>query len=96
MTNMRNLLITYFIILLLGISSMVTDVHYYANIAGFISAIGLMLVFFKDRKPATETSEADQLRENKMRRYWYIVFATGLLFSFIFGSLWNSHMGNMI
>jgi len=87
---MRNLLITYAIILLLGVGAMVTDVYYLANIAGFISAIGFMIVFFKDRP------DDESRMDKKMRRYWYIVFATGLFFSLIFGSLWNTHMGNMI
>lgn len=87
---MKLLLITYAIILSLGIGAMLTDIHYLANIAGFISAIGFLAVFFKDR-PDDESAT-----EKKMRRYWYIVFATGIFFSLIFGSLWNSHMGNMI
>lgn len=93
---MRNLLITYFIILALGATSMLTDVHYYANIAGFISAIGFMLVFFKDRKPEEEMTETQLKQAVKMRRYWYTVFATGIFFSLLFGSLWNHHMGNMV
>ncbi|HHT00392.1 MAG TPA: hypothetical protein ENK73_05995 [Thiomicrospira sp.] len=86
---MRLLLITYAVILLLGVSAMLTGIHYFANIAGFISAIGLMLVFFKDR-PDEESADAI-----KMRRYWYAVFVTGLFFSILFGSFWNDHMGNM-
>lgn len=86
---MRLLLITYAIILLLGIGAMLSGIHYLANIAGFISAIGFMLIFFKDR-PDEETE-----KQIKMRRYWYAVFATGVFFSLIFGSFWNNHMGNM-
>ncbi|WEJ63407.1 hypothetical protein [Thiomicrorhabdus lithotrophica] len=86
---MRLLLITYAVILLLGIGAMLSGIHYLANIAGFISAIGFMLVFFKDR-PEEETET-----QIKMRRYWYAVFATGIFFSIIFGSFWNNHMGNM-
>ncbi|BCN93021.1 hypothetical protein THMIRHAM_08060 [Thiomicrorhabdus immobilis] len=86
---MRLLLITYAVILILGVTAMLTGWHYLANIAGFISAVGFMLVFFKDR-PDEETEF--QIR---MRRYWYIVFATGIIFSLIFGSFWNDHMGNM-
>lgn len=86
---MRLMLIVYLIILLLGISAMVTGIHYLANVAGFISAIGFLAVFFKDR-PATESEQ-----DIKQRRYWYIVFATGLIFSLIFGSFWNDHIGNM-
>ncbi len=86
---MRPILITYAVILLLGISSMLSGNHYLANIAGFISAVGFMLVFFKDR-PDDET-EYDQ----KKRKYWYLVFATGIFFSIVFGSFWNDHMGNM-
>jgi len=86
---MRLLLITYAVILLLVIGAMLSGIHYLANIAGFISAIGFMLVFFKDR-PEEETET-----QIKMRRYWYAVFATGIFFSIIFGSFWNNHMGNM-
>ena len=86
---MRLLLITYAVILLLGIGAMLSGIHYLANIAGFISAIGFMLIFFKDR-PEEETE-----MQIKMRRYWYAVFATGIFFSIIFGSFWNNHMGNM-
>ena len=86
---MRLLLITYAVILLLGIGAMLSGIHYLANIAGFISAIGFMLVFFKDR-PEEETET-----QIKMRRYWYAVFATGIFFSIIFGSFWNNHIGNM-
>lgn len=87
---MKLVLITYAIILILGLASMLTQVHYYANIAGFISAIGFLAVFFKDR-PDDESEQ-----QKKMRRYWYIVFATGILFSLLFGSLWNNQMGGMV
>lgn len=87
---MKPLLITYAVILLLGMTSLLTQIHYFANIAGFISAIGLLLVFFKDR-PEEETQQ-----QIKLRRYWYIVFATGIFFSLIFGSLWNDKMGGMV
>ena len=86
---MRLLLIVYSLILILGITSMLTGIHYLANIAGFISAIGLLLVFFKDRP------EEESAVEVKIRRYWYVVFATGLFFSLLFGSFWNNQMGNM-
>lgn len=86
---MRPILITYAVILLLGISSMLSGNHYLANIAGFISAVGFMLVFFKDR-PDDETEY-----DKKKRKYWYLVFATGIFFSIVFGSFWNDHMGNM-
>ncbi|MBD3756006.1 MAG: hypothetical protein IE937_10285 [Gammaproteobacteria bacterium] len=87
---MTPLLITYAIILGLGIASMLTHIHYFANIAGFIGAIGLMFVFFKDR-PEEETA-----RDKQLRRYWYIVCATGIFFSLLFGSLWNDKMGGMM
>lgn len=87
---MKPLLITYAVILLLGVTSLLTQIHYFANIAGFISAIGLLLVFFKDRP------EHESQQQIKLRRYWYIVFATGIFFSLIFGSLWNDKMGGMV
>ena len=87
---MRALLFTYAVILLLSIASLLTDIHYFANIAGFIGAIGLLYVFFKDRP------EEESVLEIKMRRYWYIVFGFGIFFSLLFGSLWNDKMGGMI
>ncbi|KUJ74859.1 hypothetical protein AVO42_05630 [Thiomicrospira sp. XS5] len=92
---MKNILITYFIILALGFASMLTHNHYLANIAGFISAVGFMVIFFKDRPDESTLSEEEIKQAAKMRTYWYIVFATGLIFSLIFGSFWNSEMGNM-
>lgn len=86
---MRLMLIVYAIILTLGVTAMVTGIHYLANIAGFISAIGFMLVFFKDR------SDEETEQDKKQRKYWYVVFATGIFFSMLFGSFWNDHMGNM-
>ncbi len=87
---MRTLLITYTVILTLGISAMLSGIHHLANVAGFIGAIAFLLIFFKDRKD--EETEADI----KQRRYWYVVCGTGIFFSLIFGSFWNDHMGNMI
>lgn len=86
---MRLILITYAVILFLGITAMLTDWYYLANIAGFISAVGFMVIFFKDRP------EDESEYEIKLRRYWYVVFATGIFFSLIFGSFWNNQMGNM-
>jgi heme A synthase len=86
---MRALLVTYAIILLLGMASLFSGIHYFANIAGFISAIGFLLVFFKDR-PDEESAQ-----QIKLRRYWYLVFATGVFFSLLLGSLWNDQMGGM-
>lgn len=93
--SMKKLLATYFVIIVLGVASYVTGVVYYANTAGFIGAMGLMLVFFKDR-PEFEANSAEELADKKMRRYWYITFATGILFSLLFGSLWNHQMGGMV
>ncbi len=87
---MRALLFTYAVILLLGISTLLTEIHYFANIAGFIGAVGLLYTFFKDR-PEEESEHAV-----KMRRYWYIVFGFGLFFSLVLGSLWNNQMGGMM
>ena len=87
---MRALLISYAVILLLAIATLWTGIHYFANIAGFIGALGLLYVFFKDR-PDDETEY-----DKKMRRYWYIVFGFGIFFSLILGSLWNNRMGGMV
>jgi hypothetical protein len=88
--SMRALLFTYAVILLLGVATLLSGIHYFANIAGFIGAIGLMYVFFKDR-PDEETES-----EIKRRRYWYIVLGFGIFFSLILGSLWNNKMGGMV
>ncbi len=87
---MRILLITYSIILILGISAMMSGIHHLANVAGFIGAMSLLVVFFKDR------SDHESEKEVKLRRYWYVVAGTGIFFSLLFGSFWNDHMGNMI
>lgn len=92
---MRNLIIVYAIILGLGISSMITGIHYFANIAGFISAMGFLLIFFKDQEDEANISPEKLALAKKLRQRWYIVFATGIFFSLIFGSLWNSQMGGM-
>lgn len=87
---MKALLFTYAVILLLGATSLFSGIHYFANIAGFIGAVGLMAIFFKDR-PDEESEHA-----KKIRRYWYIVFGFGIFFSLILGSLWNNQMGGMM
>lgn len=92
---MQRLQITYGIILALGITAYFSEVHYFANIAGFIGAIGLMYVFFKDR-PALEEGSAEYIAAEKMRRLWYTAFGTGIVFSLILGSLWNHKMGAMV
>lgn len=94
MKSMKLLIAVYSVILLLGISSLITKVHYFANIAGFIAAIGFLLVFFKDT--GDNETEAEQAETRKYKRYWYIVFGTGIFFSILFGSFWNDQMGNMI
>ena len=86
---MRALLFTFAVIQLLGITTLLTDIHYFANIAGFIGAVGFLVVFFKDR-PDEESQYAI-----KMRRYWYIVLGFGIFFSLILGSLWNDKLGGM-
>lgn len=95
MQSMKLILITYAVILTLGILSMVTKIHYFANIAGFIAAIGFMVVFFKDPSANEEKDSDAAVKAATYKKYWYIVFATGLFFSFIFGTLWNSQMGGM-
>lgn len=87
---MRLLLVIYAVILVLGITSMLFDNHHLANVAGFIGAMGLLLTFFKDRP------EEESEFEIKMRKYWYIVYGTGIFFSLIFGSFWNDQMGGMV
>lgn len=95
MQSMKLILITYAVILTLGILSMVTKIHYFANIAGFIAAIGFMVVFFKDPSANEDKNSDVAVKAAAYKKYWYIVFATGLFFSLIFGTLWNSQMGGM-
>lgn len=94
MNSMKSVVIVYGIILALGITAWTTGIHYFANIAGFIAAIGFLLVFFKD--PAENETEEQQAISKKFKRYWYLVFATGIFFSILFGSFWNDQMGNMM
>jgi len=59
MNSMKSILIVYGVILSLGILTLITKVHYFANIAGFIAAMGFLLVFFKDPvENQTETEKA--------------------------------------
>ncbi|BBN59268.1 hypothetical protein [Hydrogenovibrio marinus] len=95
MQSMKLILITYATILALGILSIVTKVHYFANIAGFIAAIGFMLVFFKDPSSKDDGNSEVAAKVATYKKYWYVVFATGLFFSLIFGTFWNSQMGGM-
>lgn len=94
LTAMQRLQLTYGVILALGITSYLSGIHYFANIAGFIGAIGLMFVFFKDR-PELEEGSAEKIAADKMRKLWYIAFGSGIVFSLILGSLWNHKMGGM-
>ncbi len=93
MYSMKPILVVYALILSLGILTLATQLYYFANIAGFISAIGFMLIFFKDPKKDLNSEELAHI--NKMKKYWYIVFGTGFFFSLILGSLWNNHLGGM-
>ena len=83
---MRNLFIVFITILALGITSAVTGIVYFANIAGFISAIGFMYIYFKDR-PEEET-----YTEKLRRRNWYIIFFIGMVFALTYGSMWNDQI----
>lgn len=94
MQSKKLLLSTFAVIILLGLSALMTGVHYLANIAGFISGVGFLLVFFKD-PPKEERTEAEIAAENEFKKKWYMVFAIGLLFSILFGSFWNDEFGNM-
>ncbi len=94
LTSMTSVIVVYGIILSLGISSLMTGIHYFANVAGFIAAVGFMVVFFKD---VPDNLSAEKIMEfKKFKKYWYVVFGFGLFFSLILGSLWNNKMGGMI
>ncbi len=91
--SMKLLLAVYATILLLGIAAMVTPIHHFANVAGFIAAIGFLLIFFKD--PEKDITEEKKAQIKKFKKYWYLVFAFGFFFSLIFGTFWNHQMGGM-
>ena len=91
---MKLLLSVFSIIIILGTLAMFTQIHYLANVAGFIAAVGFMLVFFRDHPQDLSEKEANEY--SKYKKYWYFVFGFGMFFSIIFGSFWNNQMGGMI
>lgn len=59
-----------------------------ANLVGLGAMTGLIIFIFKNPDEA-ETMSADT------KKQWYALFFIGLIFSFIFGSFWNTSMGGM-
>jgi len=90
------LLIVYLIILTLAVASYLTGSVYFANVAGFIGAMGIMYLFFKERPEDLAEDSVEALDEKKWRRMWYVVLGFGILFSLLFGSLWNHQFGGMV
>jgi hypothetical protein len=89
------LFIVYLGIVALAMTSYFTGVVYYANFAGFIGAMGIMYLFFKDRPEEWTEDSPEALEDKKWRKMWYVVLGFGIFFSLIFGSLWNHQMGGM-
>lgn len=90
------LLFVYLIILALAVASYLTGSVYFANVAGFIGAMGMMYLFFKDRPDDWAEDSVEALDDKKWRRMWYVVLSFGILFSLLFGSLWNHQFGGMV
>lgn len=71
-----------------------------ANIVGLASITGLLIFYFKQSDPLAEQIETpinEQLNAltAEQKKQWYSLFIIGLVFSFIFGTFWNSSMGGM-
>jgi hypothetical protein len=92
----RVLTIVYGIILSLGIISWLSDLYILANIAGFIGAMCFLVVFFKEPANKSQLDESVNKYNQLLKKRWYIVCGTGVFFSLVFGSLWNSDMGGII
>jgi hypothetical protein len=67
-----------------------------ANLIGVASFTGLLILYF--RQPVNQEiaigEEIDHLSAEQ-KKQWYSLFIIGLIFSFIFGTFWNSQMGGM-
>lgn len=57
-----------------------------ANIVGLGAITGLLIFIFKN-------PDAEETLTPEAKRQWYALFIIGLIFSFIFGSFWNTSMG---
>ncbi|SFR51680.1 hypothetical protein [Thiomicrospira sp. ALE5] len=95
LTPMMKIALTYITILTLAMLSYFTGIVYYANLAGFIGAMGIMYLFFKDRPEDWDENSAEALEDKRWRKMWYFVLGFGIFASLIFGSLWNHQFGGM-
>jgi uncharacterized membrane protein YfcA len=59
-----------------------------ANLVGLAAITGLIIFIFKN-------PEAEDTMPAETKKQWYALFIIGLIFSFIFGSFWNTSMGGM-
>jgi hypothetical protein len=71
-----------------------------ANIVGLASITGLLIFYFKQSEPLPDQTDTPlNQRINAMsaeeKKQWYSLFIIGLIFSFIFGTFWNTSMGGM-
>ncbi len=67
-----------------------------ANLVGLASITGILIFYF--RQPDNqENSIGEQVGSltKEQKKNWYTLFIIGLVFSFIFGTFWNSSMGGM-
>lgn len=96
LTPMMKILLTYMVLLSLAMSSYFTGIVYFANLAGFIGAMGIMYLFFKDRPDDWQENSAEAIADKKWRKMWYFVLGFGVFISLIFGSLWNHQFGGMV
>ena len=58
-----------------------------ANVVGLMSMTGLLIIFFRQPDSNIKLSAIDQKR-------WYTLFIIGLIFSLIYGSFWDTSLGN--
>lgn len=58
-----------------------------ANVVGLLSITGLLMMFF--RQPDDPSSLTPE-----QKKRWYALFLIGLVFSLIFGSFWDTSIGN--
>jgi hypothetical protein len=71
-----------------------------ANIVGLASITGLLIFYFKQSEPLPEQTDTpidEQINAMtaEEKKQWYSLFIIGLIFSFIFGTFWNTSMGGM-
>ncbi len=76
---------------LLALASAPLQMRFLADGVGFIGLTGLILLVFKEPRSEEEATEMEKEDNKKMRKIWLSVFAAGLFYGLIFGTMWNSH-----